>query len=63
MVAIPARAAASARTALPTKFNVLILPAVPTILPSSRTVIPSIAPWDAALTQVGAEPEPADCNT
>ena len=63
MVAIPARAAASANTALPTKLSVLILLAVPTVDPSSCTVIPSIAPEDAALTQVGAEPEPADCNT
>ena len=63
MVAIPARAAASANTALPTKFNVLILLAVPTLDPSSCTVIPSIAPpIPPALTQVGAEPDPADCK-
>ena len=60
IVAIPASAAASTSTALPTKFNVLILPAVPTRVPSSRTLTPSIAPEAALTTQVGALPEPFD---
>ena len=59
-VAIPALAAASTTIPAPTKFRVVILPAVPTAEPSSRTEIPSIAPAGAEVTHCGAEPEPFD---
>ena len=58
-VATPALAAASTTIPAPTKFRVVILPAVPTAEPSSLTDNPSIAEG-AVVTHCGAEPEPFD---
>jgi hypothetical protein len=46
-----------------TKLMELTLSAVPTTEPSSRIVIPVIAPAEAAATQVGVAPTPFDART
>jgi hypothetical protein len=46
-----------------TKLIELTLSAVPTTSPSSRIVIPVIAPAEAAATQVGVAPTPFDART
>ena len=58
IVQIPWFGAASAVTSLPTKFKDVILFAVPTLLPSSLTVIPVISPAPVVLT--GCQFQPPD---
>ena len=58
IVHIPCCAVASAVTSLPTKFKIVILFAVPTLLPSSLTVIPVMSPAPVVLT--GCQFQPPD---
>ena len=58
IVQIPWFCVASAVTSLPTKFRIVILFAVPTLLPSSLTVIPVMSPAPVVLT--GCQFQPPD---
>ena len=56
IVQIPWFCVASAVTSLPTKFKTVILFAVPTLLPSSLTVIPVMSPAPVVLTGCQFQP-------